>query len=100
MQETPSGVEITVSDNGVGIPEHLRARIFEPFVSYGKENGTGLGLTISQKILEEHGGTIKLADSSPGRTTFIMTVPLGSNADADARDEVPAVSSNTNISKE
>jgi signal transduction histidine kinase len=100
MQETPSGVEITVSDNGVGIPENLRAMIFEPFLSYGKENGTGLGLTISQKILEEHGGTIKLADSSPGRTTFIMTVPLGSNADADARDEVPAVISNTNISKE
>src|SRR6266571_1061350 len=97
MQETPDGVEITVSDNGVGIPEHLRARVFEPFVSYGKENGTGLGLTIAQKILEEHGGTIKLTDSAPGRTTFAMTVPLGASTDADGRDDLPAVISNDNI---
>jgi signal transduction histidine kinase len=100
MQEVADGVEITVSDNGVGIPDHLRARIFEPFVSYGKENGTGLGLTIAQKILEEHGGTIKLTNPAPGRTTFIMTVPLGSNADADGRDEAPATITNDTISKE
>ncbi len=100
MQEVPNGVAITISDNGVGIPEHLRARIFEPFVSYGKENGTGLGLTIAQKILEEHGGAIRLANSSPGRTTFAMTIPFGSSADADGRDEVPAVISNNSISKE
>ncbi len=100
MQEAPHGVEITISDNGVGIPEHLRARIFEPFVSYGKENGTGLGLTIAQKILEEHGGAIKLANASAGHTTFAMTVPLGASTDADGRDEMPAVVSNNIISKE
>jgi len=93
-------VEIAISDNGVGIPEHLRARIFEPFISYGKENGTGLGLTIAQKILEEHGGTIKLADPLPGRTTFTMFVPLGSSTDADGREEVPAIISNNVTSKE
>ena len=99
IQEMPLGVEINVSDNGTGIPEHLRDRIFEPFVSYGKENGTGLGLTIAHKIVEEHGGTIELTDSSPGHTNFQIRIPLGSSPEADAREEIPAVASNNVISE-
>src|SRR5262249_53761933 len=67
IEEVTDGVAIAVSDNGSGVPEHLRSKIFEPFVSYGKENGSGLGLTIAQKLLGEHGGRIKLSES-PGWT--------------------------------
>jgi signal transduction histidine kinase len=81
MREMPGSVEITVRDNGEGIPERIRDKIFEPFVSYGKENGTGLGLTIVQKILEDHGGTIALADTNQGNTTFRITIPVNRSTD-------------------
>jgi signal transduction histidine kinase len=99
MQELPQGVEITISDNGAGIPGPLRDKIFEPFVSYGKENGTGLGLTIAHKILEEHGGTITLQDSSAAGTTFLIRVPLGSGPDPEAHDEVSVIASNNTASR-
>ncbi len=91
IRELPQGVEVTIRDNGTGIPEQWRDRIFEPFVSHGKENGTGLGLTIAHKILEEHGGTITLLDSSPGNTTFQLNIPLTSGRDKDMPDETSAV---------
>ncbi len=93
LREIPGGVEITIRDNGGGIPDRIRDKIFEPFVSYGKENGTGLGLTIVQKILEDHGGTIMLADSSAGQTTFKITIPF-SHSSEDAPEPAAAVVSN------
>jgi signal transduction histidine kinase len=78
IYEMTRSLEIHITDNGPGIPEHLREKIFEPFMSYGKENGTGLGLTIVQKILEDHGATIKLTRASYGQTTFAITLPVGS----------------------
>ncbi|SFP60241.1 two-component system, NtrC family, nitrogen regulation sensor histidine kinase NtrY [Tranquillimonas alkanivorans] len=54
---------ITVSDNGVGLPED-RARLFEPYVTT-RDKGTGLGLPIVKKIIEEHGGTLVLTDAEP-----------------------------------
>jgi two-component system nitrogen regulation sensor histidine kinase NtrY len=54
---------ITISDNGIGLPED-RARLFEPYVTT-REKGTGLGLPIVKKIIEEHGGTLVLADAEP-----------------------------------
>ncbi|PWE33150.1 PAS domain-containing sensor histidine kinase [Maritimibacter sp. 55A14] len=54
-------VEITISDNGIGLPEN-RAQLFEPYVTT-REKGTGLGLSIVKKIIEEHGGTLELADA-------------------------------------
>ena len=98
VQERPGGVEITISDNGIGIPEHLHGKIFEPFVSFGKENGTGLGLTIVQKLLGEHGGTIVLVGSSPGRTVFRLALPLGTSSETDASEESPAIASENTIS--
>lgn len=86
LQEIPGGMEITISDNGSGIPERIRDKIFEPFVSYGKENGTGLGLTIVQKILEDHGGTIALVDPGPGKTTFRIRIPFNHSSDPDAAE--------------
>src|SRR5437764_5755486 len=98
IKELPLEVEINISDNCAGIPEHLCDKIFEPFVSYGKENGTGLGLTIAHKIVEEHGGTIELTDSSPGRTNFQIRIPLGASSEADGREEISAVTSNNTAS--
>jgi signal transduction histidine kinase len=71
-------VEITVQDNGRGIPDHLREHIFEPFVSYGKENGTGLGLTVVQKIVVDHGGEVRVQETSPGGTTIVVSLPIES----------------------
>src|SRR5262249_40107111 len=91
IEEVTDGVAIAVSDNGSGVPEHLRRKICEPCVSYGKENGSGLGLTIAQKLLGEHGGRIKLSES-PGWTTFEVWLPLkNSGAKAEGLEDVPAV---------
>lgn len=74
--ENENQIEIHVSDNGRGIPAHLQQRIFEPFFTQGKANGTGLGLTVSQKIIEDHGGDLRLERSSPKGTTFVVRLPL------------------------
>jgi signal transduction histidine kinase len=91
IQEITKGVEITIRDNGCGIPDQLHNKIFEPFVSFGKENGTGLGLTIVQKLLTEHEGTIKLVEGSRGFTTFVLTVPLASGSEPEGPDDMRAV---------
>jgi len=66
-------VEITVSDNGPGIPEDLREHIFEPFVTTRKQ-GTGLGLAITKQIVTAHKGSISV-DSFPGGTVFTVCIP-------------------------
>jgi PAS domain S-box-containing protein len=66
-------VEITVSDNGPGVPDDMRERIFEPFVSTSAK-GTGLGLAITKEIVTAHKGSIKV-DSFPGGTNFIVSIP-------------------------
>ncbi|MEM6373562.1 MAG: ATP-binding protein, partial [Pseudomonadota bacterium] len=63
MTLLPTGARITVSDNGIGLPED-RARLFEPYVTT-RDEGTGLGLPIVKKIIEEHGGTLTLDDAAP-----------------------------------
>jgi signal transduction histidine kinase len=73
--ETPLGIEMKVSDNGRGIPSSVRNTLFEPFVSQGKENGTGLGLTVVQKIIQDHGGEIAVERTSPDGTVFRITLP-------------------------
>jgi two-component system nitrogen regulation sensor histidine kinase NtrY len=61
MMHVGEQVQITISDNGVGLP-HDRARLFEPYVTT-RDKGTGLGLPIVKKIIEEHGGTLSLVDA-------------------------------------
>ncbi len=63
LRALPDAVEITIADNGIGLPED-RARLFEPYVTT-REKGTGLGLPIVKKIIEEHGGTLTLLDAPP-----------------------------------
>ena len=84
MEEVNGSARILIRDNGPGIPEPIREQLFQPFVSFGKENGTGLGLTIAHKILEDHGGRLQLAGTSAEGTTFELTLPLHHQMDADA----------------
>ena len=67
--------EVRVADNGRGIPELVQGRLFEPFVSHGKENGTGLGLTVVQKIVQDHGGDVIVERTSPEGTVFLIVLP-------------------------
>lgn len=69
-------VEITVADDGSGIPEGDREKIFSPFFTT-KRHGTGLGLCISKRIIEEHGGSSLSVESEEGKgTTFKMSLPV------------------------
>jgi len=70
-----SALELAVIDNGPGVPEELRDRVFYPLVS-GREGGTGLGLTLAQTYVQHHRGSIE-CDSQPGRTVFRIVLPLG-----------------------
>jgi two-component system nitrogen regulation sensor histidine kinase NtrY len=63
LESGPGQVTIRISDNGIGLPPD-RARLFEPYVTT-REKGTGLGLPIVKKIIEEHGGTLSLVDAAP-----------------------------------
>jgi signal transduction histidine kinase len=75
ISETASGIEMTIADNGRGVPNAIRATLFEPFVSQGKENGTGLGLTVVQKIVQDHGGEVAVQHTSPEGTVFRVILP-------------------------
>ncbi len=68
-------LEIRFTDNGPGVESSISDKLFQPFVSYGKENGTGLGLTIAQKIVQDHGGSLQLESSVPGRTVMKIVLP-------------------------
>ena len=67
--------EITISDNGPGIPEPIRHAVFQPFVTYGKAGGTGLGLAIVQQILRARGGEIYLDATGKEGTRFRVVLP-------------------------
>ncbi len=74
-------LEIRIEDNGPGIADAIRDRLFEPFVSHGKENGTGMGLTVVQKILQDHGGDVTVEQTSSSGTTFRINIPLNPSAE-------------------
>ena len=75
---------IAVSDNGPGIAESIRERLFHPFVSYGKENGTGLGLAVVHKIVQDHGGEISVERTADGKTVFKIVLPARMPAETEA----------------
>jgi len=72
---------VTVRDNGPGIPDDIRAHLFEPFVT-SKATGSGLGLALVAKIVGDHGGLVEV-DSRPGRTDFRLHLPVVSEKDND-----------------
>jgi two-component system nitrogen regulation sensor histidine kinase NtrY len=72
---SPQTVSVTVSDNGPGIPEEVKRRLFEPYFSTRK-SGTGLGLAIANTIVSEHNGTIRVQDNTPTGTTVTVELPF------------------------
>jgi signal transduction histidine kinase len=76
-------VEVAIQDTGPGIEPEVAARIFEPFfTTKEKGEGTGLGLSISARIVEKHGGKIRV-DSQPGRTRFEVRLPIDGPGSSD-----------------
>jgi signal transduction histidine kinase len=82
-----SWLTISVSDNGPGIAAAIQDKLFHPFVSYGKENGTGLGLTVVQKIVQDHGGEVSVERTADGHTVFRVTIPGRAPQDASNESE-------------
>jgi signal transduction histidine kinase len=68
---------LLLADEGPGVPEEIRGRVFEPFVTKGKKRGTGLGLAVARRFVEDHGGTIELLSDGPG-ARFRIALPLAS----------------------
>jgi signal transduction histidine kinase len=81
LRRAEGQLEIRIADNGPGIAEAIRDKLFEPFVSYGKENGTGMGLTVVQKIVQDHGGDVVVEQTSSEGTTFKIKMPLNSTSE-------------------
>jgi signal transduction histidine kinase len=81
LRRKGESLEIRIEDNGPGIADAVRERLFEPFVSHGKENGTGMGLTVVQKILQDHGGDVAVEQTSASGTTFRINIPLNPSAE-------------------
>ena len=76
VEAEPKFAVFSVTDNGVGVAPSVRDHLFEPFVSQGKQKGTGLGLTLVQSLVSEHGGRVALQSSISGQTVFKLWLPL------------------------
>ena len=77
LEVRQADIILEVADNGDGVPENIRSTLFEPFVSEGKQKGSGLGLTLAQCIAKEHGGDVILVSSRQGETIFRMSLSRG-----------------------
>jgi signal transduction histidine kinase len=74
LTEVDERIYITILDNGPGIPASVRRTLFDPFVTAGKSNGTGLGLTLARRIAQEHGGSVCLEESIQESTVFTLSL--------------------------
>ncbi len=86
-------VSVTIHDSGPGVAEGIRESLFDPFVSQGKQKGTGLGLTLAWCVAREHDGEVTLVSSKPGDTVFRLTVSrqmIGSDSTKDLRSTLLA----------
>ncbi len=75
-------LQVSISDNGPGVPEELQRHIFEPFVT-SKAQGSGLGLALVSKVIAEHGGVVA-CESKPGFTSFRLLLPLWVELEAES----------------
>lgn len=75
-QITGEDIYISFLDRGVGIPDSVKNKIFEPLFSYGKSHGSGLGLTIAKKIIESHGGKIRFKSEFGSYSEFTIILPI------------------------
>ncbi len=78
VKTSPGQVTLQLTDNGPGIPQQLHATLFEPFVTFGKRGGTGLGTAIAKSIIDAHQGSIEFISNSQG-TTFTIILPAATN---------------------
>jgi signal transduction histidine kinase len=67
---------VSISDTGPGIPDEIRERLFEPFATVGKRRGSGLGLAVAKKVIEDHGGSISAGKPEGGGAVFHLRLPL------------------------
>jgi len=74
LAEVDERIYVTILDNGPGIPDSVRTTLFDPFVTAGKPNGTGLGLTLARRVAEEHGGSVCVEKSNRERTVFTLSL--------------------------
>jgi signal transduction histidine kinase len=74
LTEVDERIYVTIQDNGPGIPASVRRTLFDPFVTAGKPNSTGLGLTLARRIAEEHGGSVCLEESNRESTVFTLSL--------------------------
>ena len=84
QDEASGDLCIAVKDDGPGIPPDVQERLFEPFFTTKGHKGTGLGLALVKKVVEEHGGRVEL-DSEPGRGTVFRLMLPGTRTDADTK---------------
>lgn len=75
-RQSGTSLMIELEDTGTGMPEEIRRRIFEPFVTYGKKHGTGLGMSIVKKIVDDHGGEIQIQSELGKGTKMTVKLPL------------------------
>ncbi len=78
--------KLHIIDDGDGVADTIRESLFEPFVSEGKQNGTGLGLTMAHVVAREHGGSVELLRSRPGETVFVLSLARSGRQ----QDQAPA----------
>jgi signal transduction histidine kinase len=74
LTEVDERIYVTILDNGPGIPASVRRTLFDPFVTAGKPNGTGLGLALARRIAEDHGGNVSLEESNRAKTVFTLSL--------------------------
>jgi signal transduction histidine kinase len=76
IEQDANDAVIRVADTGSGMSPDLLAKVFEPFFTYGKKNGTGLGMAIARSIVEAHGGQIEISSTLGSGTTVKIRLPL------------------------
>jgi signal transduction histidine kinase len=81
VQPSEGELVIEVSDTGVGIPQEIRENLFQMFVTAGKSGGTGLGLAMAKRTVEQHGGTIAVHSVPDVGTRFTVIIPVGRSRD-------------------
>ena len=75
LRGSPEGLVFEITDNGPGIPEVIRERVFEAFTTLNKAEGTGLGLAIVKRIVDEHEGRLALTTETGVGTSILITLP-------------------------
>jgi signal transduction histidine kinase len=89
LGERPGMAELAISDTGSGLSPEVRERIFLPYVST-KQRGTGLGLVIAAKIIQDHQGTIRAEQRTPSGARFVLELPLADGGRPGDSTEDPA----------